>query len=114
GDITHLTQPVGPAALVDGDVIDVSKRNLCLAQAIGDCLGGKSCPVLNPAEALLFGCGNEHSVAEKRGRRVAVERIESENNHVARGGTDKKRSRVTLSSTLTAAGSPVLALAQRV
>ena len=67
--------------------------------------------MLNPAEALLFGCGNEHSVAEERGRGVAVERIESENNHEARGGTDKKRSRVTIA---TAADSPVNALAQRV
>ena len=58
--VGDLAKEVGPAVLIDGDVVDLREREFTLAQAVGDRLRGKPGPVLDPVEALLFRRRNEH------------------------------------------------------
>jgi hypothetical protein len=60
-----------------------------LAQAIGDGLRWEPRPVLETAEALLLGRGDEHAVAHQRSGGVAVEGIEPEDDHVICVGKGK-------------------------
>ena len=79
--IGELPEEIGPAVLIDGDVLDVGQREICLPQAIGDRLGREAGPMLYAAESLLFCCRNELAVANERGGGIAVEGIEAENDH---------------------------------
>ena len=80
-EVSELAQPVGAAVLIDGNVIDIGERELRLPQAISDGLRGKTRPMLDAAEALLLGGGEKHAVAHECGGGIAVERVESEDDH---------------------------------
>ncbi len=82
--VADLAQQMRTAVLVDCDVVDVGEAHAGLAQAIGDGLGGKAGPVLDAAEALLLGGGDQHAVAQDRRGRVAVECVEPEDDHVGK------------------------------
>lgn len=79
GGIAGPSQEVGLGIAVERDVTDISEGNLRLGEAVSDCLGGKSRPVLDAPEAFLFGGGNNLAVAHEASRRVAVVGVEAEN-----------------------------------
>lgn len=79
GGIADPSQDVGLGIAVERDVTDISEGNLRLGEAVSDCLGGKSCPVLDSPEAFLFSGGNNLAVAHEASRRVGVVGIEAEN-----------------------------------
>src|SRR5262245_56020417 len=53
--IADPATPVGPAVLIDRDVVHIAQLEPCLAQAVADRLGGEARPVLLAAKALLLG-----------------------------------------------------------
>ena len=81
GQIGKLPEEIGPAVLIDRDMLDVGQLKTCLPQAVGDRLRRKAGPVLDAAEALLLRCRDELAVTNERGRRIAVEGIEAKNDH---------------------------------
>ncbi len=65
--------PVVDAGLsVHGDVIDLVEGGAAGLQTVIDRLRGQPGPVFDPAEALLFGRGDEFAIAEKARRGVSV------------------------------------------
>ena len=80
-EIADLAHEVGATVLIERDVIHVGKLNACLAQAIGDGLGGKSRPMLDAAEPLLLGGRDQLAVAHQRSGRVGVKGVQAENDH---------------------------------
>src|SRR5262249_46508408 len=74
---------------IEGDVLDIGKPNAGFTHAVGDRLRGEAGPMLHPAESLLFCRRNEYTLADQRGRGIAVEGIDAENDH----GKIKKISR---------------------
>src|ERR1700756_2121595 len=80
--VSKLAMEIGPAVLVDGDVLDISKSNAGFPKAIGDRLGRKPGPVLHSAKPLLFRCGQELAVANKGRGGVPMEGIETEDDHL--------------------------------
>ena len=81
--IAELAQKIGATVLIDGHMIDIRERNAAFIEAIGDGLRREARPMLDATEALLLGRGDENAVAHERGRRVAVEGVETENNHAS-------------------------------
>src|SRR5947208_16484915 len=69
-------------------MIYISEPEPCLAQAVGDGLGGET-RLLDTPKALLFGRRDKDTIADERRRGIAVECIESENDHDACGGERK-------------------------
>ena len=53
--IGDFAQALGAIVLVDRDMIHIREARSCFVQAIGDGLGGKPSPMLDPAKPLLFG-----------------------------------------------------------
>ena len=76
--IAKLADEIGPAVLIDRDVVHVTQTHPCLAQAILNRLRRKTGPVLHAAKSLLLGGGDEHAVAHERRRGIRVEGVESE------------------------------------
>src|SRR5262245_42034829 len=79
--IGQLPEEIGPAVLIDGNMLNIGKGEACLPQAIGNCLRRKASPMLHAAEALLFRRSNKLAVADERGRGIAVECIEAKYDH---------------------------------
>ena len=77
----QLADEIGTAVLIDRDVIDVGHRDPGLAQTECDRLRGKAGPVLDAAEALLFRGRDQFAVTNERRRRIAMETVETENDH---------------------------------
>lgn len=67
---------------IDRDVLDVADPDARLLKTVADGPCGKSCPMLDAAKSLLFGCGNKLTVDKEGGAGVAVIRVEAENIHV--------------------------------
>src|SRR5690242_3899117 len=65
--IADLAPEVCLAVLIDGDVMDIAQVDASFIQAIADCLAWKTAKMLDPAEALLFGGGNQFSITNERG-----------------------------------------------
>src|SRR5262249_1097420 len=62
-EVPQLAQPMGPAVLVDRDVLHIAEPEVRLAQAIGDRLRRKSGPALAPVKAPFLGRGDQHAIA---------------------------------------------------
>ncbi len=67
----ELPAEVGRRVLVDGDVLDVGERHARLVETIADGHLRKAGPVLDAAEALLLGGGDDRAIANEAGRRIA-------------------------------------------
>ena len=80
--IAELAKEVGPAVLIDGDVVHIAQIHLGLAQAICDSLRWKTCPMLHAAKAFLLGGSDQLAVTHDRRCRVAVEGVKTKDNHV--------------------------------
>ena len=74
----RLLQEVRLGVAVDGDMLDVLEADPGLGQAPAHRLDRQPGPVLDPAEALLLGGGDEQPVAQKAGRTVGVIGVEAE------------------------------------
>ena len=85
--IGQLPEQIGPAVLIDGDVPHIGEPDARFAQTIGDRLRREAGPMLDAAESLLLRRRNEHAVAHERGRGIAVECVEAENDHRLGTGT---------------------------
>src|SRR5215471_4563745 len=79
--ICDLAQALGAIVLVDSNMVYISEAQPCFLQAIGDGLRGKPSPMLNPAKPLLFSGCEQFAVPHQRGRGIAVEGINAENDH---------------------------------
>ena len=77
-DVSELAEKIGPAAAIDGDAGDVAEIDFGFRQAIGDGARREPRPVLEPAKPLLFGRGQEHTVAQDAGGRVGVVGVDPE------------------------------------
>jgi len=63
-------------------VIDVGERDTTgFSQTIGDGLRRKARPMLDAAESLLFDRGHQNSISNEGSRGVAMECIETEDDH---------------------------------
>ena len=79
--VAELGAQIGAVVLIGGDMIDVADVDVRFAQAIFDRAAGKARPMLDAAEALLFCRGDQLSIAHQRGRGIAVESVNAENDH---------------------------------
>ena len=80
--ISQFPQEIGPAVLIDGDVLDIGERDARFPQTIGDRLRREAGPMLDATKSLLFRRRNERAVANERGGGIAVEGVETENDHL--------------------------------
>ena len=80
--IAKLTDEVGPAVLIDRDVVNVTQSNSRLTQTILNRLNREPGPVLHPAKALLLSGGDQLAVPHERCCGIRVEGVESENDQV--------------------------------
>jgi len=67
--------------LIKRDMIHIGQTNARLAQTIGDSLGRKARPMLDPTEALFLGRRNQFAVEQKRRRGIGVKSVEAEDHH---------------------------------
>jgi hypothetical protein len=74
-------QRLGAAVLVDGDMVDIGEPQPSLAKAISDGVRRKPGPVLDSAEALLFGGRDQGAVPHERRSGVAMKGVETEDDH---------------------------------
>src|SRR5262245_55649014 len=81
--IAQLTNEVGPAVLINRNVVHVTQSNSRLTQAILNRLGRKAGPVLHTAKSLLLGGGHEHAVPHHGRRRIRVEGVKSEDDQAS-------------------------------
>src|SRR5262245_13975398 len=79
--ISELAQNIGPAVLIDRDMVHVVQVQLRLAQAIFNRLGRKTSPVFDAAKAFFLCGGNQLAVAHDCRRRIRVESVETKNDH---------------------------------
>ena len=80
-EIADLPQQIGPAVLIDRDVVHIIEPQVRLPQTIGDGLRWKARPMLDAAEPLLLRGGDEHAVAHERGRGICVKGVKAEDDH---------------------------------
>src|SRR5262249_56740759 len=79
--IGQLPEQIGPTVLIDSDVPDIGEPDARFAHAVGDRLRREAGPMLDAAESLFLCCRNERAVANNRRSRIAVEGIDSKNDH---------------------------------
>src|SRR5262249_23253403 len=79
--IGQLPEEIGPAVLIDRNMLNIRKGEAGFPQAVGNCLRRETSPMLHAAEALLFRRSNKLAVADERGRRITVESIKPQNDH---------------------------------
>ena len=79
--IGQLPEEIGPAVLIDRNMLNIGQGEACFPQAVGNCLRGKASPMLHAAEALLFRRSNKLAVADERSRGIAVEGVEAKDDH---------------------------------
>src|SRR5687767_6338650 len=72
---------MGPAVLIDCNILNVGKPKSGFLQAVGDCLRRKTSPMLDAPEAFLFGCSNELAVTDERSGGITVIGVKAENDH---------------------------------
>jgi hypothetical protein len=92
--VGHLPEQIGPVVLINGDVLDIGEPEARFAQAVGDRVRREAGPMLQAAKSLLFRRRNERAVAHQGGRRIGVECIEAEDDHLFNprlGGTADRR-----------------------
>src|SRR5215472_14006975 len=79
--ICDFSQALGAIVLVDSNMVYIGEAQSCFLQTIGDGLRGEPSPMLDPAKPLLF-CGcYQFAITHERGRGIAVECINAENDH---------------------------------
>src|SRR5262249_50098940 len=62
--IGQLPEEIGPAVLIDRNMLNIGNGEACFPQAVGNCLRGKASPMLYTAEPLLFRRSNKLAVAD--------------------------------------------------
>src|SRR5690242_1951809 len=80
----ELAGEIGLAVLIDRDAVDVAQPDAGFSQAVRRRLRRKAGAMLDAAEALFLGGGDQHAVAQQRSRGIGVERIEAEDDHRSR------------------------------
>src|SRR5262249_41806169 len=79
--IGKLPEEIGPAVLIDRNMLNIGKGEACFPQAVGNCLRREASPMLHAAEALLFRRSNKLAISDECGRRITVECIKAQNDH---------------------------------
>ena len=64
--IGQLPEEIGPAVLIDRNMLNIRQGEACFPQAIGNCLRRKANPMLHTAKPLLFRRSNKLAVADER------------------------------------------------
>ena len=72
---------IGPAVLIDGDMLDITKSNTGFSKTIGNRVRGKAGPMLHPTKSFLFRCRHKLAVAYQCCRGIAMECIKTKDNH---------------------------------
>src|SRR5260221_9967951 len=72
---------VRPVVLIERDMVDLAQLYARLAKAVTDRLRWESGPMLDAPEALLLGRRDKHAVAQNAGGTIAVEGVQSQNDH---------------------------------
>src|SRR5262249_36472981 len=79
--IGQLPEEIGPAVLIDRNMLNVGKGDAGFPQAVGNRLRWEASPMLHAAEAFFFSRSNKLAVAEERSCGIAVEGIKPQNDH---------------------------------
>ena len=80
-NIGQLPKEIGPAVLIDRDVLNIGKLETRFPQAVGNCLRREARTMLHAAEPLLFRRRDEFPVAHERSGRISMEGVEAEDDH---------------------------------
>src|SRR5437763_12673868 len=84
--VGQLPEQIGPVVLINGDVLDIGQSEAGFTQTVSDRLRRKAGPMLDATKSLLFCRRNKRTVADQRGRGIAVECVEAENDHFGTAG----------------------------
>ncbi len=86
-DVERTAEVVDLGVPIDGDVIHIAQLEPSIGKAPFHRLGGQTRPVLDTAKALLFSSSDEFAVFDECGGGVAMEGVETEDNHESNRGT---------------------------
>jgi hypothetical protein len=73
--IAEALPKIGPAILIDRNMIDIGQRQPGIFKAPGNGLAGEASPMLDPAKAFLFRRCNKFAVSYDAGSRIGMESV---------------------------------------